>query len=316
MDYRNIGPLEVSTVGLGCNNFGRKLNESDSASVVKAALDVGVNFFDTADVYGYGDHSYSGTGRSEEYLGRALGKRREDVVVATKFGISMSKTDASMRGGGRSWVRQACEDSLRRLQTDYIDLYQMHRPDRDSHVSETLAVLDELVSEGKIRVVGCSNFSVAELNEAQAASQALQSVRFKSVQNEFSLLRPEAADDVLPACESLEMAFLPYFPLASGLLTGKYRKGEPAPAGTRLSFWEPRPHQTMDEDILAHVERLSEFAGSTGHTILELAISWLLARPQVASVIAGATSGDQVQANVAAADWSMSAAELAAVGAQ
>jgi aryl-alcohol dehydrogenase-like predicted oxidoreductase len=315
MDFRNIGSLTVSTVGLGCNNFGRKLDQADSTEVVHAALDEGINFFDTADIYGYGDHPYSGTGRSEEFLGEALGGRRQDVVVATKFGISMSKTDPTMRGGSRRWVMQACEDSLRRLQTDYIDLYLLHRPDRDSHVSETLAALDELVAQGKVRAIGCSNFSAGQLHEAAAVSQELGTDGFRAVQNEYSLLRREAEGDVLPACDELDMAFLPYFPLASGLLTGKYRKGQAAPDGTRLAFWEPRPHQNLDPDVLDEVDRLAELAAGFDRTLLELAISGLLARPQVASVIAGATSPAQVAANVAAAGWTLAADELTALDA-
>ena len=311
MERRQIGQLSVSAVGLGCNNFGRKLDADDSAAVVGAALDAGIDLFDTADIYGYGDHEYSGVGRSEEFLGRALGYRRDEVTVASKFGISMSKTDPSMRGGGRAWVRRACEDSLRRLGTDHIDLYQMHRPDRDSHVSETLEVLTELDDEGKVRVVGCSNFDADQLEEADAISRERGLVRFESVQNELSLLRREAEADVLPACERLGVAFLPYFPLASGLLTGKYRKGEDAPEGTRLAFWkEPRPHQRLDDDVLDQVEILSEAAEASGHTILELAFSWLLTRPTVPSVIAGATTPDQVRATVAAAEWSISSEEM------
>ena len=315
MEHRNIGPLSVSTVGLGCNNFGRKLNAEDSAAVVDAAIDAGINLFDTADIYGYGDHPYSGTGRSEEFLGQALGARRADIIVATKFGISMSKTDKTMRGGGRAWVKRACEDSLRRLQTDYIDLYQIHRPDRDSQISETLGALNELVEQGKVRVIGCSNFSAEQLVEAEAVSKDLGTARFMSVQNEYSLLSREVEDTVLPACERLDIAFLPYFPLASGLLTGKYRKGEAAPDGSRLAFWEPRPHQTLDDDVLGRVEKLTETAERFGHTILELAISGLLARPQVASVVAGATSPSQVKSNVSAAKWSLTAPELASLDA-
>ena len=315
MEHRNIGPLSVSTVGLGCNNFGRKLNAEDSAAVVDAAIDAGINLFDTADIYGYGDHPYSGTGRSEEFLGQALGARRADIIVATKFGISMSKTDKTMRGGGRAWVKRACEDSLRRLQTDYIDLYQIHRPDRDSQISETLGALNELVEQGKVRVIGCSNFSAEQLVEAEAVSKDLGTARFMSVQNEYSLLSREVEDTVLPGCERLDIAFLPYFPLASGLLTGKYRKGEAAPDGSRLAFWEPRPHQTLDDDLLERVEKLTETAERFGHTILELAISGLLARPQVASVVAGATSPSQVKSNVSAAKWSLTAPELASLDA-
>lgn len=315
MEFRSIGSLSVSTVGLGCNNFGRKLNQSDSESVVNGALDAGVTLFDTADVYGYGDHEFSGTGRSEEYLGHALGSRRNDVIVATKFGISMSKTDRTMRGGGRDWVRRACEDSLRRLGTDHIDLYQMHRPDRDSHISETLGVLSELVTEGKVREVGCSNFTADQLRDAHSTSQSIGSVSFRSVQNEYSLLQRDVEQDVLPACDELEMAFLPYFPLASGLLTGKYQKGQPAPEGTRLAFWEPRAHQTLDDHVLDRVEEFAGIARKFGRTILELAIAGLLARQPVASVIAGATSAGQVRDNVAAASWSMAPGELAALDA-
>lgn len=313
MEHRNLGPFAVSTVSLGCNNFGRKLNEADSTAVVNAALDAGVNFFDTADIYGYGDHDYSGTGRSEEFLGKALAGRRPDVVIATKFGISMSKTDRSMRGGNKAWVQRACEESLRRLQTNYIDLYQIHRPDRDSHISETLVALNELVDQGKVRAIGCSNFSAEQLVEAESISRELGTARFVSVQNEYSLLRREVEDDVLPACDRLDIAFLPYFPLASGLLTGKYQKGRQAPLGSRLAFWEPRPHQNLDDDVMNHVEGFTRLAETLGHSILELAISGLLARPEVASIVAGATSPDQVRANVAAAGWTLTPADVAAL---
>lgn len=313
MEHRNIGPLSVSTVSLGCNNFGRKLHEADSTAVVDAALEAGVNFFDTADIYGYGDHDYSSTGRSEEYLGLALAARRPDVVIATKFGISMSKTDKSMRGGGRAWVQRACEGSLRRLQTDYIDLYQIHRPDRDCHISETLMALSELVDQGKVRAIGCSNFSAEQLVEAESISRELGTARFVSVQNEYSLLRREVEDDVLPACRELNLAFLPYFPLASGLLTGKYKRGHQAPPGSRLAFWEPRPHQTLDDDVMGPVEDLTRLAETLGHSILELAISGLLSRTQVASIVTGATSPDQIRANVAAAAWVLTEADVEAL---
>ncbi|MGI9606419.1 MAG: aldo/keto reductase [Acidimicrobiales bacterium] len=313
MEHRTIGSLSVSSIGLGCNNFGRKLDQAHSSLVVDAALDAGINFFDTADVYGYGDHPHSSTGNSERFLGAALGSRRADVVIATKFGISMSKTDSSMRGGGRRWARQACEDSLRRLGVDHIDLYQLHRPDRDSHISETLSILDELVTEGKVRVIGCSNFTAEQLLDAMSISSELKSVTFQSVQNEYSLLRREVENDVLPTCTNLDIGFLPYFPLASGLLTGKYRKGQDAPPGTRLAFWEPREHQALTDGVLDHVEEFAQLAKLSGHTILELALSWLLSRPQVASVIAGATSPAQVRSNAAAASWSLTADDLAAV---
>jgi aryl-alcohol dehydrogenase-like predicted oxidoreductase len=316
MEHRSIGPLSVSTVGLGCNNFGRRLDGNDSASVVHAALDAGINFFDTADIYGYGDHDHSGTGQSERFLGAALAGRRDEAIIATKFGISMSKTDATMRGGGRAWVRRACDDSLSRLGVDHVDLYQMHRPDRDTHISETLAALSELIEAGKVRVIGCSNFSAEQLREAAAVADELSVPMFASVQNDYSLLQREAESDALAACGDLGLAFLPYFPLASGLLTGKYRRGQAIPEGARLSWWEqPRPDQRAEDDVLDVVERLIEVAEQRGHTLLELAFSWLLSRTRVASVIAGATSADQVRSNVAAATWRLSSEDLAAVDA-
>jgi aryl-alcohol dehydrogenase-like predicted oxidoreductase len=315
MESRSIGPLSVSSVGLGCNNFGRKLDQADSTSVVDAALDAGVTFFDTADVYGQGDHAFSGPGTSEEILGTALGARRSDVVIATKFGVPMSDTDPTMRGGGAAWVRGACEGSLRRLGTDYIDLFQLHFPDEASDISETLGALNDLVLEGKVRAIGCSNFSADELREAEAAGISLGSAKFSSASNEYSLLRREVEADVLPACSELGVAYLPFFPLASGLLTGKYAKGAPAPEGTRLAFWQPREHQTLDDDVLDQVDELSAVAAQSGHSILELAFSWLLASPQVASVIAGATSPDQIRANVAAGSWKLTEDEIAAVAA-
>lgn len=313
MESRSIGPLSVSRVGLGCNNFGKKLDQTDSTSVVDAALEAGITFFDTADAYGQGDHTFSGRGTSEEFLGTALGARRSDVVIATKFGLPMSDTDQTMRGGGAAWVKKACDGSLGRLGTDYIDLFQLHFPDDASDISETLGALNELVVEGKVRAIGCSNFSPDELQEAEDAGTSLGSAKFSSASNEYSLLRREVEGDVLPTCSELGLSFLPFFPLASGLLTGKYAKGAPAPEGTRLAFWKPREHQNLDDDVLDHVERLSGVASQSGHSILDLAFSWLLANPQVASVIAGATSADQVRANVAAASWKLTADELAAV---
>ncbi len=315
MESRSIGSLSVSRVGLGCNNFGRKLDQSDSASVVNAALEAGVTFFDTADAYGQGDQAFSGRGTSEEFLGAALGARRSDAVIATKFGLPMSDTDETMRGGAAAWVKKACEGSLRRLGTDHIDLYQLHFPDDAIDISETLGALHELVVEGKVLEIGCSNLSAEQLHEAANVGGPLGIAKFSSASNEYSLLRREVEADVLPACSDLGVSFLPFFPLSSGLLTGKYAKGAPAPEGTRLSFWQPRDHQTLDDDVLDHVERLSEVAARSGRSILELAFSWLLARPQVASVIAGATSPDQIRANVAAASWDLSDDELAAVDA-
>lgn len=299
MQTRRIGSLEVSVVGLGCNNFGRRLDVDATAQVVHAALDAGITFFDTADIYG-------GT-LSETYLGQALSGRRDQVVIATKFGMEV---DPQRKGAHPRYVRQAAEDSLRRLGTDYIDLYQLHTPDPDVPIADTLGALDDLVKAGKVREIGCSNFSAQQLEEAQAAVRP-GAARFVSVQNEYSLLHREPEQAVLPACERLGLAFIPYFPLANGLLTGKYRRGEPVPEGTRLS---DRADQITPQR-LDTVERLIALAESRGHTLLELAFSWLLARPAVASVIAGATRPEQVRANAAAADRQLDEADLAEVDA-
>jgi aryl-alcohol dehydrogenase-like predicted oxidoreductase len=296
MDTRRIGSLEVSVVGLGCNNFGRRLDFDATSAVVDAALEAGITFFDTADTYG-------GT-KSEEYLGRALGRRRDDVVVATKFG---SKVDEQRRGARPEYVRQAVEDSLRRLGTDRIDLYQLHWPDPEVPIGETLGALDELVKAGKVREVGCSNFSAEQLREAEEATRE-GAARFVSVQNEYSLLHREPEEEVLPECERLGIAFVPYFPLANGLLTGKYRRGQAAPSGSRLD--SSRGEKMLTEENLAVVERLIEFSASRGHTILELAFSWLLRLPTVASVIAGATSAEQARGNASAAGWRLTDEEL------
>jgi aryl-alcohol dehydrogenase-like predicted oxidoreductase len=296
MDTRLIGSLEVSVVGLGCNNFGRRLDFDATSAVVDAALEAGITFFDTADTYG--------DTKSEEYLGRALGRRRDDVVVATKFG---SKVDEQRRGARPEYVRQAVEDSLRRLGTDRIDLYQLHWPDPEVPIGETLGALDELVKAGKVREVGCSNFSAEQLREAEEATRE-GAARFVSVQNEYSLLHREPEAEVIHECERLGMAFVPYFPLANGLLTGKYRRGQAAPAGSRLD--SSRGEKMLTEENLAVVERLIEFSASRGHTILELAFSWLLRLPTVASVIAGATSAEQARGNAGAAGWQLTDEDL------
>jgi aryl-alcohol dehydrogenase-like predicted oxidoreductase len=300
MDTRRIGSLEASVVGLGCNNFGRRLGYEATSALVDAALDAGVTFFDTADVYG-------GT-KSEEYLGRALGRRRDDVVVATKFG---SRLDEQRRGARPEYVHRAVEDSLRRLGTDRIDLYQLHTPDPGVPIGETLGALDELVRAGKVREVGCSNFSVDQLREAEEATTRGGAAPFASVQNEYSLLHRAPEQDVLPECERAGLAFIPYFPLANGLLTGKYRRGQDAPEGSRLN--SRRGERLLTDRNLTIVEALIEFSSSRGHTILELAFSWLLRRPGVASVIAGATSPEQARSNAAAASWKLAEAELAEV---
>jgi aryl-alcohol dehydrogenase-like predicted oxidoreductase len=301
METRQIGSLTVSVVGLGCNNFGRRLNADGTASVVHAALDAGIILFDTADIYG-------GT-KSEEFLGRALGRRRDQVVIATKFGMEV---DAARHGAKPDYVRRAAEDSLRRLGTDRIDLYQIHQPDPTTPIADTLAALDDLVKVGKVREIGCSNFSTGQLREAEAAVRN-GAARFVSVQNEYSLLHREPEEDVIPECLRSGLAFIPYFPLASGLLTGKYRLGRPAPQGSRLEsrFGE----EPFTNENLELVEALLAFAASRGHHLAELAIAWLAARPAVASVIAGATSPTQVTANATAARWRLADAELEAVDA-
>ena len=297
MDTRRIGSLDVSVVGLGCNNFGWKLDEAATAAVVHAALDAGITFFDTADIYG--------DTRSEEFLGRALGKRREHVVIATKFGMAV---DDRRRGARPEYVTQACEDSLRRLGTDRIDLYQLHQPDSSVPIADTLGALNDLVSAGKVREIGCSNFSVEQLREAEAAVRP-GAARFVSVQNEYNLLHRDPERDVLPECRRLGIAFLPFFPLASGLLTGKYRQGQAPPEGSRLATVE-RFAKTATDQTLAIVESLLKFATARRHTLVELAVSWLASQPTVATVIAGATSPEQVRTNAAAARWEFTAEEL------
>lgn len=298
METRRIGSLEATVVGLGCNNFGMRLDAAATAKVVGAALDAGVTFFDTSDSYG--------RGRSEEYLGRALAGVRQDVLIATKFGSEMGE---GMRGARAGYVAQAVEASLRRLGTDCIDLYQLHRPDPSVPIAETLGALDALVRAGKVREIGCSNFSLEQLREASATPPG--AARFVSVQNEYSMIAREAEKEVLPECARTGMAFLPYYPLASGLLTGKYRAGRPRPEGTRLTDGG-RWSGMLTEENVAVAERLARFAEARGRTLLDLAFAWLLARREVASVIAGATSADQVRANAAAARWRLTPAEYEA----
>jgi aryl-alcohol dehydrogenase-like predicted oxidoreductase len=299
---RLIGSLEVSAVGLGCNNFGWRVDYESTAAVIQAALDAGITFFDTADIYG--------ATRSEEFIGRALGARRDEVVLATKFGMAV---DDHRRGARPEYVKQAAEDSLRRLRTDRIDLYQLHQPDPSVPIQDTLGALNDLVRAGKVREIGCSNFSVEQLREAEAAVRP-GAAHFVSVQNEYNLLHREPERDVIPECRRLGMPFLPFFPLAGGLLTGKYRQGQPLPEGSRLAAVE-RFAKTATERNLAMVESLLQFATVRGHTLLDLAMSWLAMRPTVASVIAGATSPKQVKLNAAAINWRLTAEDLTEVDA-
>ena len=290
--------LEVTVVGLGCNNFGGRTDEEASRAVIDAALDVGVTFFDTADVYG-------NRGGSEEIIGRALGGRRDQVVLATKFGHDLG--DGETARGARPYIRKAIEASLRRLQTDRVDLYQYHRPDGVTPLDETLGALHELVQEGKVLAIGSSNFTAAMVEEAHAIAAERQLTPFVSEQSEYSWLAREAENELLPACERLGIGFIPYFPLASGLLTGKYRRGEPAPEGTRLHG------RDLDDAKLDRVERLEAFASERGVALLDVAIGGLLAQPAVTSVIAGATKPEQVRANARAGNWQPSPDDLAAL---
>jgi aryl-alcohol dehydrogenase-like predicted oxidoreductase len=289
MEQRELGSLRVSVVGVGCNNFGARLDQERSTNVVRAALEAGINFFDTADVYG--------ATRSEVFLGQALGARRSDAVIATKFGMPL---DDQRYGARPNYVRQACEDSLKRLGTDYIDLYQLHYPDHTVALSDTLEALQQLVDEGKVREIGCSNFNVSQLDEARLAAK---DAAFVSVQNQYSLLdRSPERDGVLEACERLAVGFLPFYPLANGLLTGKVRPGEPIPEGTRLALMpSERSVHWLSDEFQRRVTELLRYAEDTHVPILSLAFSWLLSHRSVTSVIAGASSPEQVRANAGAA---------------
>jgi aryl-alcohol dehydrogenase-like predicted oxidoreductase len=289
---RSLGVLgpEVSVVGLGCNQFGRRVDLEGTRAVVDAALEEGVTFFDTADTYG-------GGGRSEELLGEVLAGRRDQVVLATKFGMDMG--DGKGPRGSRAYIRDAIQASLRRLRRDVIDVYWYHQPDGVTPIAETLETLDELVRAGTVRAIGASNFSVEQIEEADAAARERGLTRFTAIQNEYSLLVRDAERDVLPTCERLGLGFVPYYPLASGLLTGKYRRGEPAPAGTRLAGRD----QVASAEQFDVVEAVARFAVDHGASMIEVAIGALLAQPVVSSVIAGAVKPDQVRANAAAARW-------------
>jgi aryl-alcohol dehydrogenase-like predicted oxidoreductase len=305
MDMRRIGGLTVSLVGLGCNNFGRRIDASATERVVHAALDAGVTLFDTADVYG-------GDGASEELLGKALNRRRDEAVVATKFGMPLSVEGSG--GASPRWIRQAVEDSLRRLGTDRIDLYQLHRPDPEVPIAETLGALDDLVRAGKVREIGHSNFSGEQVDEAEQVAGDRGATRFVCAQNRWSLLTRDVEDDVVPAVERHGLAVLPYFPLEAGVLTGKYTDAEaPDPAWRLAQMPEESRRRFLDDERLDVVRDLTAFARDRGHTLLELAISWLASQPVVASVIAGATKPDQVRANAGATGWRLTADERAEV---
>lgn len=294
MEHRKIGSLSVSLVGLGCNNFGWRIDAAATRAVVDAALDAGINFFDTADVYG--------TGQSEEFLGKALKGRRNKAIIASKFGMRMGD---GLQGARPHYIEKALDESLRRLGIDVIDLYQIHRPDAETPIADTMGALNNAVKAGKVREIGCSNFSAEQLQAAHATHGPKY---FVSVQNEYSIFKRDPEAEVLPECAKTGVGFLPYFPLANGLLTGKYRKGA-LPEGSRAKDgWGPK---VFTEENFARVEKLAAFAESRSHTLLELAFSWLAAQPAVSSVIAGAKTSEQVRANAKAASWKLTAADLA-----
>jgi aryl-alcohol dehydrogenase-like predicted oxidoreductase len=309
MEYKPLGRsgLQVSAVGLGCMNFGMINDEAQASAIVSRALDLGINFFDTADVYG-------NRGLSELYLGRALGTRRRNVIVATKFAGPMSAEHGWMQGGSRRWIMQAAEDSLGRLGTDYIDLYQMHRADPAVPVEETLRALDDLVCQGKVRYLGNSNFAAWQVTEAEWTARSAGVNRFISAQNRYSILTRDAEKELVPAVTAYGLGILPYFPLESGLLTGKYQRGKPMPEGTRLAKWAGFATSTFaTEDKFTKVEKLSELCQRFDHSLLDLAIGWLAGRSCVSSVIAGVTNVKQLEQNVAAGAWRGSAEELAEI---
>jgi aryl-alcohol dehydrogenase-like predicted oxidoreductase len=307
MDYRRLGDsgLKVSVIGLGCNNFGMRIDQEATNAVIDAAIEHGVTFMDTADVYG-------GRGKSEEMMGHALKGKRQQVVLATKFASPMGDTP-DKRGGSRRYIMEAVEASLKRLQTDYIDLYQMHQPDRDTPIEETLGALDDLVTQGKVRYLGNSNFTGWMIADADWTARSEHMNRFVSAQNNYSLLEARVEHEVNPACERFGLGMLPYFPLASGLLTGKYKRGEAPAEGTRLAAWGPRGAAALNDKNFDRLEALSSWAEARGHDMLDLAFAWLLGNPVVSSVIAGATKPDQVAANAATASWILTPEEVAEV---
>jgi aryl-alcohol dehydrogenase-like predicted oxidoreductase len=307
MQIRNLGGsgLRVSAIGLGCNNFGQRVDLEGSRKVIHRAIDLGITLFDTADIY-------SNMGGSETVLGEVLGDRRKDIVLATKFSKAMSE-DGTKQGASRRYIMSAVEASLKRLKTDYIDLYQQHDYDPLTPIEETLRALDDLIRQGKVRYVGNSNFPARRIAEAEHVARAINVSRFVSCQDEYSLVVRDIEKDLVPCAQQYNLGLLPFFPLASGLLTGKYRRGEAAPGDTRFGKVPRLRDRYVTPHIEEVVEKLQSFAQARGHTMLELAFSWLAARPQVSSVIAGATRVEQVEQNVKAVNWNLSAEEMAEI---
>ncbi len=307
MQIRNLGRsgLRVSVVGLGCNNFGGRIDLEASRKVVHKALDLGITLFDTADTYG-------NFGGSETCLGEILGAKRKEIVLASKFGMAMN-AEGTIKGASRRYIMSEVEASLKRLKTDWLDLYQLHAPDPLTPIEETLRALDDLVRQGKVRYIGCSNLPAWQVVEAQWTSKHLGLESFVSAQDEYSLVVRHIDRELIPALQAYDMGLLPFFPLASGLLTGKYKRNAPMPPGTRLTNTQRLADRFLTEMNWQIAEKLSDFAATRGHNLLELAFSWLACRPQVASVIAGATKPEQIEANVKAADWVLTSAEMAEI---
>jgi aryl-alcohol dehydrogenase-like predicted oxidoreductase len=306
---RNLGRsgLRVSLVGLGCNNFGGRIDDEAAAKVVDAAIEHGITLFDTADIYG-------NRGGSETVLGTLLGARRKGIVLASKFGMDMNDA-GTMKGGSRRYIMNAVEASLKRLRTDWIDLYQFHRADPLTPIDETLRALEDLVRQGKVRYVGCSNMPAWQMADAQWTARDLGIHGFASAQDEYSLLARGAEKDLIPAARHFGMGLLPYFPLANGLLTGKYQRNAPMPEGARMTREAQRANEVLTDANWEKTERLAAFCQARGRTLVELAFSWLAAQPVVSSVIAGATKPEQIAANVKAADWALTGEELAEIDA-
>jgi aryl-alcohol dehydrogenase-like predicted oxidoreductase len=307
MEIRNLGTsgLRVSVVGLGCNNFGGRIDLEASRKVIDAAIEHGITLFDTADTYG-------NRGGSETVMGEILGARRKDIVLATKFGMAMDD-DGVKIGGSRRYIMRAVEDSLKRLKTDYIDLYQLHKPDPRTPIEETLRALEDLIRQGKVRYIGCSNLAAWQVVESAWTARRVNAYPFVSCQDEYSLIVRDIERELIPAATSYGMGLLPFFPLACGLLTGKFRQGEAMPAGTRLANDKRHADRYMTDENWRITEGLRRFAEERGHTLLELAFSWLACRKPVASVIAGATRPEQVAQNVGAAGWKLTGDDMAEI---
>jgi aryl-alcohol dehydrogenase-like predicted oxidoreductase len=307
MEYRRLGNsgLQVSLAGLGCNNFGMRIDEEQTKQVVHRALDEGITLFDTADIYG-------GRGKSEEMLGKALGARRHEVVLASKFGMVMGQ-GPYLSGGSRRWAIAACENSLKRLGTDYLDLYQIHTPDALTPEQETLEALDSLVKSGKVRYVGCSNYSGWQLADSIGISRANGLMSYVSAQNQYNLLDRSIERELVPACRHYGVGILPFFPLASGFLTGKYRAGVQPPKDTRFGSLKQLADRVLNEANFAKLNSLEELAKKHGHTMVEVAVGWLVAQPENSSIISGATRPEQVTENTKAVDCKLTKEELAEI---